>query len=184
MEKEIFSQLALRCIRANSTFIWYKWQAQFFVTNASKSVLDSTYLTLTAAVWSLTFVQEFSAPETWIDFILLLKREFVYDDHVRRSRNRLRTFTRTGSIFKYRAEFRTVVLWTGDTSKCETFDRFTQKLKDDIRVDVFKSGQFQFDGISEIALNIDSAIWVSKRKNQVCTVIIFQDKARNPCVWK
>lgn len=76
-----------------------------FLTDNAKIIFESTFSVSTVAVCRFTMIQENGPPETWEEFNILLKREFVPQDHLRRSRNRLRKLRQNGSVSKYLSEF-------------------------------------------------------------------------------
>ena len=123
----------------------------------------STFLTGTAAVWWYTIVQANEVPTTWIDFKKAIVTEFVPEDHVRRSRERLRKLKQTTSVAKYLSDFRNIVLTVPDISKGEKWDKFCSGLKFEIRLEVMKSSGATFQDASKVALRVDSAMWSAGR---------------------
>lgn len=125
----------------------------------------SSYLKGNAAVWWFNLINSNSSPTTWALFRESIVNEFVPADHARRARDKLRKIKQTGSVEKYLAEYRNIVLTINDMNDGEKMDRFVEGLKYSVKVEVLKSGCNSFEDCARIALNIDSAIWGAKRNS-------------------
>ena len=69
------------------------------LTDQSRIIYASTFLSGMAAVWWYTLVQCSQTPATWSDFKTAIVREFVPEDHVRRARESLFRLFLCPSIF-------------------------------------------------------------------------------------
>lgn len=90
------------------------------LNDASRVMYASTFLTGTAAVWWHTVVQVNQTPATWAEFKELIVKEFVPDDHVRRSRDKLRKLKQTTSVSNFLSDFRNLVLTIPDMTDGES----------------------------------------------------------------
>lgn len=147
------------------------------ITDESRIMFASSYLTSTAASWWYTVIQAGRTPTTWEEFRSMILSEFVPEDHVRRARDRLRRLKQTSSVSKYIAEFRNCVLMINDVSAGERFDRFVQGLKKEVRLEVLKSQASEFEEATRIALRVDSALW---SQNDFRTSFGSTGKANDP----
>lgn len=64
------------------------------------------------------------------------------------------------------------------------FDSFTEELKNDIRFEISRSGHFQIEKISKIALNADTGIWVFRSRNQAVDSNHFARRNQNASLQK
>lgn len=126
---------------------------------ANRVMFASTFLSGTASIWWYRLVQANSVPTTWQEFSTALKHEFVSADHVRRARDKLCKLKQVRSVSTYVTDFRNVILTIPDITPREKFDKFTDGLKNDIRVEVLKSNASNFEEAAQIALRVDGAIW-------------------------
>lgn len=129
------------------------------LSEGNRILYASTFLTETAAVWWYTLVQANTVPTTWTQFKDKIISEFVPDDHVRRSRDRLRKLKQNSSVSKYLSDFRNICLTVPGMTDGEMWDRFCTGLKYDVRLEVMKSSVTTFEEAAKIALRVDSAIW-------------------------
>ena len=133
------------------------------LTEHSRIMFATTFLSGTAAVWWYTIVQANAVPTPWDKFKEMLQKEFIPDDHVRRSRDKLRKLRQIGSVAKYLSDFRNLVLTIPVMTEGERLDRFTEGLKYDVRIEVLKSSVNTFDEATRIALRIDDAVWSASK---------------------
>lgn len=131
------------------------------LTDQSRIMYASTFLSGIAAVWWYTLVQCSQTPATWNDFKTTIVREFVPEDRVRRARDRLRELVQTASMSKYLSEFRNFVLNILDVTDGEKWDRICARLKY-VRLEVIKSSFTTFEEAAHFALRIDSAIFSAR----------------------
>lgn len=132
------------------------------LTDGNRISYASTFFMGTAAVWWFTVVQSNNAPGTWVAFKESVVAEFVPPDHIRRSRDKLRKLKHTGSVSKFLAEFRNIILTIPEITDGEKFDKFCSSLKYEVRVEVLKSACTTFEEATAVALRIDSALWGAK----------------------
>jgi len=104
-------------------------------------------------------VQSQKIPTTWPEFENALRTEFVPQDSLRRSRDKIRKLTQRNSVSAYLAEFRNVSLMIPNMTEDEKVDRFCVGLKPQIRLEVLKSGVQTLEQAARIALNVDSALY-------------------------
>ena len=119
----------------------------------------STLLKDNAANWWYLKVHNNEIPGTWEEFCNAVRAEFVPQDSMRRSRDRLRRLVQRASVSSYLNEFRNLVLNIPNMTEDEKLDKFCAGLKPEIRLEVLKSGPVTVDNAARIALNVDSALF-------------------------
>jgi len=154
-------------LAVNSWLYQVKQYLDLVQVGSSGTILDdgtrisfaSTFFTGTAASWWYTVVQSQKIPTTWPEFENALRTEFVPQDSLRRSRDKIRKLTQRNSVSAYLAEFRNVSLMIPNMTEDEKVDRFCVGLKPQIRLEVLKSGVQTLEQAARIALNVDSALY-------------------------
>ena len=121
--------------------------------------LASSLMKGNAASWWYMKVHSGNIPQDWTSFKQDLRHEFVPQDQVRRSRDRLRQLQQKGSVSTYLNLFRNIVIGIPNISEDEKLDKFCAGLKTEIRLEVLKAGPSNMDDASRIALNVDSAMY-------------------------
>lgn len=89
------------------------------LTDSNRIMHASTILSGTAAVWCYNIVQANQVPTTCFAFKDALVKEFIPDDHIRRSRDKLRKRSQSTLVSRYLADFRNLLLTILDTAGCE-----------------------------------------------------------------
>lgn len=92
-----------------------------------------TFSTEIAAVWWYTFVQVNVVPETWPEFEEAILKQFIPEDHVRSEREQLRKLRQITSVAKHISEFRNLVWIITYTSGGEKLDKWSSRLKPEVR---------------------------------------------------
>ena len=128
------------------------------LSDHDKIMLATTFLKGTASVWWNTIMQAGKTTANWIDFGRMLKEEFIPEDHVRRSRDRLRRLKQVSSVSKYLSDFRNVIVTIPDITEKEKLDKFMEGLKFNVKVEVLKSSANSFEEAAQVTLRVDSAI--------------------------
>ena len=126
---------------------------------STKVSLASSYLSGTAASWWYTKIAANSVPTTWRDFESAVVKEFIPRDSVQRARDKLRRLVQKTSVSTYLSEFRNVILAIPGMTEGEQVDRFVQGLKNQVKLEVLKSGTQSMEEASTIALSVDSALF-------------------------
>jgi hypothetical protein len=98
-----------------------------------------------------------------------VRSEFIPQDHMRRSRDRLRKLRQRTSVASYISEFRNIALTISGITDDEQFDRFCEGLKPEIKLEVLKSNAASFEEAVRIALNVDSAYYGMRLSTNVKT---------------
>jgi len=129
------------------------------LTDEVKINLASSLMKGNAASWWYMLVQSGNVPQAWVTFKEAVRREFVPQDQVRRSRDRLRELQQKGSVSSYLNIFRNITISIPNMSEDEKLDKFCAGLKPNIRLEVLKAGPSNMDDASRIALNVDSALY-------------------------
>lgn len=99
------------------------------------------------------------APGEWEAFKEAVRQEFVPQDSVRRARDKLRRLHQVRSVAAYLTEFRNLIIAIPGMAEEEKMDRFSAGLKPQVRLEVKKVGQVDFNTASQLALNVYSAIF-------------------------
>jgi len=104
-----------------------------------------------------------TVPTSIDDFETALLQEFVPFDSVQRSKDKLRKHFQKGSVSSYLSQFRNISILIPNMNEGEQVDRFCQGLKPQIRLEVMKAGVQTMTEASKIALNVDSALFNSRK---------------------
>jgi hypothetical protein len=129
----------------------------------------SSLFSKTAATWWYMLVQAGQVPTSWEAFMGKVRSEFIPQDHIRRSRDRLRKLRQRTSLVSYISEFRNIALTISGITEDEQFDRFCEGLKPEIKLEVQKSNAASFEAAARIALNVDSAYYGMQLNSSVKT---------------
>ena len=129
------------------------------IDDGTRVAFATTLLKGNAANWWFMLVQAGQAPGQWETFKVALRGEFVPQDSVRRNRDRLRNLRQTTSVAGYLTTFRNLVIGIPGMNEDEKLDRFCSGLKDEVRLEVLKANPADLNSASQIALNVDSALY-------------------------
>lgn len=150
---------------------------QLAVEETAKIAFASTFLKGIAASWWFSLVQSGQAPGQWEAFVSAVKREFIPQDSVQRSRERLRNLSQRGNVSSYLDEFRNIVIGIPGISEDEKLDKFCAGLKPAVRLEVLKAGPSTVDGAACIALNVDNAMYnVGTFNNRRASLNVFGEQ--------
>jgi Retrotransposon gag protein len=125
--------------------------------DGTKITYASSLFSQTAATWWYTLVQAAHVPTSWDAFMGKVRSEFIPQDHIRRSRDKLRKLRQRSSVASYVSEFRNIALTISGITDDEQFDRFCEGLKPKIKLKVLRSNAASFEEAVRGALNVDSA---------------------------
>jgi hypothetical protein len=104
-------------------------------------------------------VQAGKVPTSLEAFIPKVRSEFIPQDLINLSRDMLRKLRQRASVDFYISEFRNIALTISGITDDEQFDRFCERLKPKINLEVLKSNAASFEEAVRIALNVDSAYY-------------------------
>jgi hypothetical protein len=110
----------------------------------------SSLFSKTAATWWYMLVQAGQVPTSWEAFMRKVRSDFIPQDHIRRSRDRLRKLRQRTSLISYISEFRNIALTISGITEDEQFDRFCEGLKPEIKLEVLKSNAASFEAAARI----------------------------------
>ena len=113
----------------------------------------------TAASWWYVKVQCNQVPDTWEEFEIALRTEFIPQDRLRRARDKLRKLTQRTAVSAYLTEVQNIVLSIPGITENEKLDRFCSGLKPQVKLEVVKSNPTSFDQAAQVALSVDSAFF-------------------------
>jgi len=125
----------------------------------TKVSFASTLLKGNAANWWYMLVQSGQAPGQWDAFVAKVRSEFIPQDSVDRSRDKLRNMRQRTSVLAYLNEFRNTVISIPGISEDEKLDKFVAGLKPEVMIDVKKSRPADLETAAKIALTVDSALF-------------------------
>lgn len=140
----------------------------------------SSYLQGSAAMYWYNLATLVNVPTTWDEFKRKLTSEFIPADHAQRARDKLRKRRQIGSVEKFLAEYRNIVLMIPEISGGEKLDRFVEGLKYDVIVEVLKSSRNSFEEAVHMALSIHSAIWRAKKGTGAFSPVSTHSKTPTP----
>ena len=136
------------------------------VNDETKVMIATTLLKGHAANWWYMLVQSGQAPNQWENFKAALRNEFVPQNSERRNRDKLRVLRQTASVAGYLTAFRNLVIAIPGMNEAEKLDRFTAGLKNEVKIEVLKANPVDLNTASQIALNVDNAIYASGMFNR------------------
>lgn len=131
---------------------------QVVIDETTKISFASILLKGPAANWWYMLVQSGSAPGSWEAFKTCVQNEFIPQDSVRRSREKLRFLVQRTSVSSYLAQFRNLVIGIPGMNDDEKLDRFVSGLKHSVKIEVLKASPDNLNDASRIALNVDNAL--------------------------
>ena len=129
------------------------------IDEGTRVCFATTLLKGNAANWWFMLVQAGQAPGQWENFETALRNEFVPQDSERRNRDKLRNLRQTASVAGYLTTFRNLVIGIPGMNEAEKLDRFCTGLKNEVKIEVLKANPADLNGASQIALNVDNAIY-------------------------
>jgi hypothetical protein len=133
------------------------------VSNEQYTILAGTYLEKTAATWWQGIVTErnlLSQPlPTWDVFKTLLVANFQPINAAKVARDRLAELRQIGSVDKYNADFRRLILEAGNVSPTEQLDRYVRGLKPKVRMEVELSSPVDLTNAMTQAQRVDNITW-------------------------
>ena len=132
----------------------------------SRVMFATTLLKGHAANWWYMLVQAGQAPNQWENFKTALRNEFVPQNSERRNRDKLRVLRQTASVAGYLTAFRNLVIAIPGMNEAEKLDRFTAGLKNEVKIEVLKANPVDLNTASQIALNVDNAIYAAGMFNR------------------
>jgi len=132
---------------------------QNVIDDNMKVSFATTLLKGNAANWWYMLVENGTAPGQWLVFKNEFKKEFIPQDSIRRCRENLRRLHQTTSVSSYLNEFRNIVIGIPGMNEDEKLDRFCAGLKPHVRLEVLKSNPSDLQSATQIALNVDNAIF-------------------------
>lgn len=106
--------------------------ANFSLADGNRISYDTNLLIDTGAIWWYTILKAKNMPQTWEEFVVAIRKEFIPEDHERRARDALRTCKQTGSVSQYLSMFRNIVLTIPGMSSSEKWDKVASGLKSKI----------------------------------------------------
>jgi hypothetical protein len=133
------------------------------VSNEQYTILAGTYLEKTAATWWQGIVTErnlLNQPlPTWDVFKTLLVANFQPINAAKVARDRLAELRQIGSVDKYNADFRRLILEAGNVSPTEQLDRYVRGLKPKVRMEVELSSPVDLAIAMAQAQRVDNITW-------------------------
>jgi hypothetical protein len=140
------------------------------VPNDECTTLAATYLEKTAVTWWQGIVMErnlLNQPlPTWDEFKTLLVATFRPVNAARVARDRLADLRQIGSVDKYNADFRRLIIEAGNVSPAEQLDRYVRGLKPKVRMEVELSSPVDLSTAMTQAQRVDNITWSLRSYNQ------------------
>lgn len=90
---------------------------------------------------------------------IILRTEFVTHDSLRRAGDKLGKLLQITSVSAYLTEFRNTLLAMPVITEDEKLDDFCSGVKPQVKLKVLKSDPTTFEQATQIALNVDSALF-------------------------
>lgn len=127
------------------------------LSDANRISYATALLTGTAAIWWYTILKANSSPQTWDDFVVAIRKEFVPGYHERRARDALRLCKETGSVADYLSCVCNIVLTIPDMISTAKWDKIVSGLKNKIEFEDRKTNFQDFEEATKTAMRVGAA---------------------------
>jgi hypothetical protein len=132
------------------------------VTDSVFILFASNLLRGAASTWWQIIYRSNQVPEVWIDFVRILREQFLPVDAHQAARDKLHILKQTKSVAAYATSFQDVCLMLPGLTEDEKKDRFIRGLKPNVRVEVLKSSPQDYVAATRVALAVDNAIFSTR----------------------